>query len=184
MFWLRKHKDRILSELFVAALLASSVFLAVQIRGGGNLSEPTLYLLGIGTTVERGGEAKVYLRENTSGEQVRAVQATLTYDTSQLEFIGFEENGPFSQVWASSSADSGVIRLARAVPVGERGVSGEHNVVTLKFKVLVDSGGAPLRLNKAASLLIDSRNSADILAATGDIVLRVAGRAVGRSPDN
>jgi chitodextrinase len=121
----------------------------------------------------------VTLKADSGSETVNAVQASLGFDATQLQFVGFTEGGPFSLVLASDAATAGKVRIARGVPTGSPAVSGDNGVVTLKFKVLAATGSAAISFDDEASLLVRSTDSTNILSGTTGTTIAVTGNTGG-----
>lgn len=114
-------------------------------------------------SVAVGSTVNVTVRENSGTVAVNSVQASVGYNSTQLQYTGLTESGVFKTVAATDVGTPGRIRVARAVQAGGNGVTGDNAIVTLSFKVLASSGTAALSLDKTQSLVVSSSANADIL---------------------
>ena len=127
-----------------------------------------LYVTPPSSQVEPGTTVAVTVREQSGTDAVNAVQAALTYNAAQLQFVSITEGTAFPFKAAPDTATAGMVRLARGVNVGAAGVSGDNIVVTVNFKVLATSGTAAVQFNTDQSLIVRSSDNANILStATG-----------------
>lgn len=158
-----------LGAAFVVSILGVSLLAATQAASG-----PNLYLTASSPTVEPNGEVSVTLHADSGSETVNAVQTSLGFDPAQLQFVSFTEEGPFSQVLASDSSQAGRVRVARGVPADQVAVSGNHPVVTVKFKVLASSGSPAIAFDESSSLLVRNTDSQNILSETSGVTVAVS----------
>ncbi|HSH18246.1 MAG TPA: cohesin domain-containing protein [Candidatus Saccharimonadales bacterium] len=131
-----------------------------------SLSPPT-------AAVASGSTFTVQLKENSGTTQVNSIQASIGYDPAQLQYVGMTEGSVFTTQAATDTATAGRVRLARAIPAGGGGVSGDNTIVTLTFKVLATSGTAAVTLDQASSFVVTSADNKNILTAVDNSALTV-----------
>lgn len=171
--WIQARQDTLRTSLSVAAVLVVTV-IGVQLFIVSRAdSGPNLYLASSTTTVQTNAEVSVTVHADSGSEVIRAVQTSLGYDATQLQFVGLLEEGPFTQVLASDSSTAGIVRVARGIPSDSAAVSGDNTVVTLRFKVLAATGTPAISFDESASLMVRSPDSVNILAATTGTTLTV-----------
>lgn len=117
------------------------------------------------STLIVGSMVSVSMAEDSGTDTVNAVQASLNYDATKLQYISLSEGKVFSTVAATSTGTSGLIRIGRATPSSSP-VSGKNTVLTITFKVLGSSGTTTLSFDPAYSFLVRNSDSTNILTAT------------------
>ncbi|HSH56212.1 MAG TPA: cohesin domain-containing protein [Candidatus Limnocylindrales bacterium] len=151
------------------AVIGTIVYALSQAAAG-----PQLYVTPDTTTISSGAELSVTVRADSQTEAVNSVQAALSYDASQLQFVGLDETGPFSYVAATDTATAGIIRVARAVPQGSAEVSGDHAVVVVRFKVIATMGTIAVGFQDDASLLVRGSDNTNVLTTTTGASIAIA----------
>jgi len=132
---------------------------ASHAAGVGILSmSPASGTLTVGNTVT------VTLTEDSGTDLVNAVQASVTYDATKLQYVSMVEGTAFPTVAATSTATPGLIRVARGSLVGQD-ASGANTIVTLQFTVLGNSGTTSLSYDPAFSYIVRSSDNANILTS-------------------
>ncbi len=104
---------------------------------GGNI-----YLNPASGNFNPGSNVIVHVRENSGVEAVEAVQFSLRYDASQLQYVSLSE-GDFPASLQTSTENAGTIRVSRGAAAGKP-LSGDHVVASLTFKVLASSAATNL----------------------------------------
>jgi hypothetical protein len=118
-------------------------------------------------TLTTGSNVSVTLYANSGTDAVNAVQTSLTYDATKLQYVSMTEGTAFPTVAATSTGTAGTIRLARGTNVGTS-VTGNNAIVTLTFKVLGSSGTTALTYDTDFSYLVRASDNVDVLGtATG-----------------
>jgi hypothetical protein len=133
----------------------------------GNPGANSLYFssaLGAYTT---GTTFSVTLRSLTS-TPTNAVQATINYDPTMLQYVSMQNSSAFP-LDAANSTTSGQIRIGRGTNSGTT-VSGDQPVVTLTFKMLSSTSQGTLTFDPNFSFIANSSTNADMLnfVANGD----------------
>lgn len=111
-------------------------------------------------TVVPGSTVAVAIRADSGTDPVNSVQASLTYNASQMQFVSITEGGIFPIVSATSTT-TGVVRVGRAIQGST--VTGANTIVTVNFKVLATSGTTSLNLDPAYSFVVRTTDSSNIL---------------------
>lgn len=125
-----------------------------------------LYIAPESGAFAAGSTFSAAVRVSSGSEPVNAVQATLNYNPSQLQFVSLSDGTAFPAVAANATETPGLIRIARAAPTSA--VIGDHVVVTVTFRMLPSSTPAPVRLtfDRASSYVVRSIDSKNILATS------------------
>jgi hypothetical protein len=126
--------------------------------GGLSFSSPS-------STLVPGAIASVTVYEDSGTDPVNAVQASIKYDPTQLQYVSLSEGNIFPRAVATSTGTLGVIRVARSTTVANP-PTGKNAIVTLTFKVIGSTGTTELTFDPAASFIVRSTDSTDILIAT------------------
>lgn len=160
---------------FVALVVVSSVsYFGTQMRQGSKAATTTpgsIYMLPETGTYAPGSTVSVVVRENSGTDPVNSVQASMTYNASQMQFVSISEGTAFPTVAATSTATPGVIRVGRAAQGAP--VAGDNAVVTVNFRVLATSGTTSLAFDPAFSFLVRSTDSANILTGNSGATFTV-----------
>lgn len=163
---LRKQVVQKFGVLAVALLVISSVSYfglrqnqASHAAGVGILSmAPATGSLVVGSTVN------VTLYEDSGTDPVNAVQASVTYDATKLQYVSVAEGTSFPTVAATSTSTPGIIRLARGTVPGST-ATGNNAIATVTFRVLASSGTTSLSYDPAFSYIVRSTDNANILTS-------------------
>lgn len=161
-------------------VLAGSTGATITVEGGQTGASARLSLAPVAVTAASGSTFTVALKENSGTAQVNSVQASIGYDPAKLQYVSMTEGSVFTTVAATDTATAGRVRLARAIPAGGGGVSGENAIVTLTFRVLATSGTAPLTLDQASSFVVTSTDNKNILTAVDNSTLTVQGSSTSQ----
>jgi hypothetical protein len=166
---LQKQIVQKFSVLAVALLVVGSVayFGTQQNQGSHAASLGLLTMSPTTATLIQGSNVSVTLSENSGTDTVNAVQASVSYDATKLQYVSMSEGTAFPTVAANSTATAGLIRVGRAtLPASP--VTGTNTIVVLTFKVIGGSGTAALTYDSAFSFLVRSTDNVNTLtSATG-----------------
>ncbi|HSX33302.1 MAG TPA: cohesin domain-containing protein [Candidatus Saccharimonadales bacterium] len=122
--------------------LAAISCLAIGLRPGHSLAASgTIYVNPATSSVQIGNTASIQLRINP-GTTVNAVQATLSYNAADLQFISTSLSA--FPTCVQNSGGSGSVTLSCATLGG--GTSSDSLIATIAFKALVGSGSTNLPL--------------------------------------
>ncbi|GEM_PF-2177973 len=114
-----------------------------------------------------GDTVSVTLYEDSGTQGVNALQASVRYPSEKIEFVSADTGTAFPQEAATDTGTAGLVRVARSIKSGAAPVKGAKPVVTLTFKVLVDSSDPfELSIDDAASLLVRSSDNQSILGSS------------------
>jgi hypothetical protein len=113
-----------------------------------------------------GSTIPVAIREDSGAAPANVVQATLRYDTAQLEFVDMTEGRAFAFIAATLTDTPGQISLARAIIPRTPAISGDNLVATLNFRVLATEGPINVSFNTDKSLIIRSGKTANIMVSS------------------
>lgn len=123
-----------------------------------------LQALGSDGSHKTGDTVEVTLYEDSGNQSVNALQAGVKYPAEKLEVVGVKTGDAFPQEAATDTATPGLLRVARSIKPGEPTVKGAKPVVTVQFKVLVDSPDPfELTIDDTSSLLVRSTDNKNIL---------------------
>lgn len=104
-----------------------------------------------------------------SASKLTTVQSTLEYPADKLQYVSVTEGGVFTTVQRTNSGAPGKLDIIRSLPGGAPGVSGKNPVVTVTFKVIADSGSAPVAFASTSALYDDSGTGTNILNLNGSV---------------
>lgn len=122
----------------IFALLASSV-LTLRAQAAAN----TMYLSPAAQSVQQDATFSIALRINP-GSAASAIESTVTYDTSKLQFLSFNEAGTALSTALLQQASGSTLRSDRATLGTD--ISADSLIVIYNFKALASSGSASLQL--------------------------------------
>lgn len=156
---------------FVALLVVSSVAYVGTFVGKEKSKAavppppPTaLYLSPEAGTFAPGSTISVGVRLTSGTAPINSVQASLLYNSAQLQYVSISEGAAFPTVAATSTATPGVVRVGRAAQI--QPITGDNLVVTVNFKVLATSGTSTLSFDPAFSYAVRSTDNVNALAST------------------
>lgn len=102
-----------------------------------------------------GSTFAVTIRANSGTDLVNAVQADLTYPTSQLEFVSIDASTSAYGVQAVSTGGNGVVNITRGTTTP---ISGDNIVAVVNFKA-IGLGAATVAFSNSSALLKSSDNT-------------------------
>lgn len=119
----------------------------------GEQSIGNIYLSPASPSVANGANTTLNLRIDP-GTAVTAVQATINFDPTRLEFVSIDYSGsPFtSTIEETIGANS--VRVVRAI-INPAGVNTDSLVASVVFNALVASGTSPVTLSNANAVYND-----------------------------
>jgi len=171
-FWLRTR-----FIFYVVLITAALVAISVGLMTYQNTNSGTAAGNGAGALFlqsldghgshKAGDTVTVTLYEDSGTQSVNALQAGVRYPSEKLEFVSADTGAAFPQEAATDAGTTGIVRVARSIKPGTASVKGAKPVVTLTFKVLVDSSDPfELSIDDAASLLVRSSDNQSILGSS------------------
>lgn len=123
----------------------------------------TLYLSPSSSTVKNGSDLVLGVYVNSGSEPINAVQANLTYSTSQLSFISYSSSSAFNIEAENPSGNSGTLRFARG-SITPR--TGAQLVVTVTLRAVASSGTAAVNFAADSSVSAADGMGTNILSST------------------
>jgi len=133
-------------QVILAVLLVGIVGSYALVRSFA--STGSIYLSPATTNVVQGKPVALSLRINPGGN-VDAVQATVTYDPTKLQFVSVSNTGsPFTDTLQQTST-TGSIVLAYSVGIGAASVNTDSLIATLNFTALAGSSSTSVTLSNA-----------------------------------
>jgi len=166
---LKKPLVQKFSVLAVALVVVGSVaYFGTQQNQGSHAASIGLLSMSAATgTLIQGNTVTVKLVEDSGTDLVNAVQASVTYDATKLQYVSMAEGTAFPTVAANSTGTAGLIRVGRATLPGAP-ATGSNTIVVLTFKVIGGSGTTSLAYDSAFSFLVRSTDNVNTLtSATG-----------------
>jgi hypothetical protein len=123
------------SRLFCAAVAAAAglAWLVTPAAASTTAPQASLYLTPSSGSPNVGDELDVQIRVNTGSQHTNAVQANLTYPSSQLSVLGFDNSTTSFPITAQQQASNGLIQVARGAATP---VSGDTDLTTVRFQVI------------------------------------------------
>lgn len=125
----------------------------------------TLAIAPATATRTTGSTFTVAIRENSGTNPVNAVQASMTYNASQLQFVSVTEGTAFPTVAATSTSTPGLIRIGRGTAPGTT-TTGDQIVASVTFRVLATSGTTSLAFDAAFSNIAFAADGTNMLSTT------------------
>ena len=169
------HKTKKLGLLIpAAALTLAPLWLARPAAAAGTAN---VYLTPASASVTNGNNITVNVYEDSGSDSVNAVQANLTYSTSQLSYVSYSNSGsPFTIEAQNPSGDTGSLDFARGTTTP---VSGAQLVVSITFKAVASSGTAAVNFANGTAVVRSSDNGSETLNETGGSYTLTAPAASG-----
>lgn len=170
-----------LSFMLAAFLIGSVSFLGVRYYNSSSaLTGASMQMTPASGSYAVGSDVSFTIREDSGSIPVNTVQASLTYNASQLQFVSITEGGAFPLVAATSTGQPGVIRVARGIQGATR--TGDRPIVTVNFKVLA-AGNATVAIDRAFSSIVRASDNQNVLeAATNGTYTLAAAAAPAPAP--
>ena len=149
----------------VSNLLITTVFLGVFF-----LSKPvpvyaaaSIYLSPSSKTVNAGSQLSVAIRFNSGSVSINAVQANLSYPTSQLEFVSIDAVGSAFEQQFQNTGGGGSVKIARTTVTP---VSGDNLVARVIFKAK-STGTASVNFTSGTTIVRSSDNKEETSTKSG-----------------
>jgi hypothetical protein len=139
--WIQSRQDLVKNSLAIFVVLLVSVIGVRLLVGSRAATGASLSLTSSATSLTPGSTVSVTVSEDSGTDPVNSVQASINYDSTQLQYLSMTEGTAFPTIAATSTSTPGVIRVGRGAP--GPGVTGSNTIVVLSFKVLATSGRAP-----------------------------------------
>jgi hypothetical protein len=107
--WLQSRADLVKNSIAVFAVLLVSVVGVKLLTGSHAATGATLSMTSSSSTPAAGSNVTVTINEDSGTDPVNAVQASLSYDSTQLQYVSMAEGTAFPTVAANSTATPGVV---------------------------------------------------------------------------
>ncbi len=154
-------------------VLGSVAFFGVHRNQAGSAASLGVLSMSPSTgTVTNGTNVTVTLYEDSGTDPVNSVQAAVSYDAAQLQYVSLTEGTAFPNVAATSTGTASVIRVGRGTSPGTS-VTGKNTVVKITFKVIGTTGTTSLTYDSAFSFIVRSTDNVNILTSTAGASLVV-----------
>ncbi|MBW4061806.1 hypothetical protein HJC99_04530 [Candidatus Saccharibacteria bacterium] len=160
-----------------AAVLA---VIGVYAIAGSHASTSQLYLSPSNTSVLNGQNVTVVVYANAGSVPVNAAQANLSYNPSQLQYVGYSNAGsllPLDAQSASGTPNTGSLQFVRSTQGGGGAPSGTFIVLSVTFKAVAGSGTAAVTFGSGSALYAAS-DSSNIVTSTGSSTIGLTSPAV------
>ena len=150
------------SRVFCLAVVVTAGLAGLVNPAAASARSPqaSLYLTPSSGSPGVGDELDVQIRVNTGSQFTNAVQANLTYPSSQLSVLGFDNSMSSFPVVAQQQASDGLIQVAHGTLTP---VSGDTNLTTVRFQVI--STGTAQVCPTDQSEIVSSSTNLEILSA-------------------
>lgn len=126
------------------------------------VSGPRLYVSPATTSVTAGQTFDVVVRVDSAGESVNAVQANITYPTSNFEFVALDATNSAFTIEAEAITEPGVVKIARG---NISGISGDVLVAKLTLRATSTTGGG----KKSPGAVISFANGSSLVRAADNV---------------
>jgi chitodextrinase len=150
----------------------TAIILAVLSAGAGVYivfrsfaASGTLSLSPSSSNVGLGNNFTVTIHENSGTDPVNAVQANLTYPTSQLQFVSIDSTTSAFSVDAQATGGSGAVTIARGA-AGGTSVTGDQIVAVVTFKAIGLGAGA-VSFGAGSAIVRSTDNISILVTQTG-----------------
>ena len=152
-------------RIFCVAVAAAAGLggLAAPAAAATTAPQASLYLTPAAGSPGVGDELDVQIRVNTGSQQTNAVQADLTYPSSKLSVLGFDNSTTAFPITAQQQASNGLIQVARGTVTP---VSGDTNLTTIRFRV-IGTGTAQVCPTDQSQIVSASTNLEILSAKSG-----------------
>lgn len=137
----------------------------------------TMWLTPATTSVVSGSNLVMQIRENSGNVGVNAVQADLTYDPTQLEYVSADGAGADYSLSAVTQATSGSLKLTRSLSGGEPALTGDRLVSTVTFRAVAASGSSMVTFVSTSAIAAVSGTNA--LKQTNGATITITSAASG-----
>ncbi len=143
---------KLLSKFLIIALfLGAFSFISVQPAHAA----ASLYLSPSGATVSQGATFTVFIRVNTGGAKVNAIQANLSYPADKLDFLWVGTGGTAFEITAEGFGGGGVVKIGRGTISAK---SGDLLVASVAFKAKLSSGSATVSFAGGSAVVTSGNN--------------------------
>jgi hypothetical protein len=160
-----RRPARNFNRIFCLAVAAVASLAGLVTLAAASTTPPqaSLYLMPSTGSPNVGAELDVQIRVNTGSQYANAVQANLTYPSSKLSVLGFDNSTTSFPIVAQQQASNGLIQVAggAATPV-----SGDANLTTVRFQV-IGTGTAQVCQTDQSQIVSASTNQEIPSAKTG-----------------
>jgi hypothetical protein len=147
----------------VTMIAVTSVLINTGSRNTHAASNDTLYISPATATETVGSTFTVAIRENSNSDQVNAVQANLTYSTSNLQFVSTSLSGSAFGITAANSGGSGAVSLSLGSTTP---VTGDVLIANITFQVTA-VGSGNITYAGSSSVLSYTTNTSVVSSMTG-----------------
>ncbi len=156
-----KHKFGALvaSIVSISGFLAAVVFAPAAYAAG----TATMSLSPASGAFYKGHALSVKVYENSGGDTINAVQANLTYNPSQLKYVGYSDSSAMNIEAENPSGNNGSLHFARGTITA---VTGTQEVVVVNFEVVDASGTATISFASGTSVVRSTDNKPEDLTLT------------------
>ncbi len=179
-----KHRwniGSIISLVIGIVLVCAISYLGIKTyRESHAAAAASIYVNPSSATLTTGSTVSVTVRENSGTDPVNSVQASLNYDSNQLQYVDLVEGGAFPVIAATSTNTPGVVRIGRANASTPQ--TGDQAIVTVNFKVIGSSGTGAITIDRAYSLLVRSTDNKDMLQSVGNGSYAFTGGSTAPNP--
>lgn len=162
---LRKTGVQKASVFAVALLVVGSVaYFGTNMRDSSSaaIGQATLSLSPATGTFAPNADIAVTVKVSSDvADPVNVVQASLTYNAAQLQFVSITEGTAFPVSAATQTGTPGIVRVARSTDATPTG--GNKDVLVVNFKVLASSGTAAVSIDPAFSYIVRSTDNQNIM---------------------
>ena len=158
----RFNKSQLTASLFAVIFAGIGVYILAFTHAA---TTNTLTLSPASGTVALGGNFTVTIVENSGTEPVNAIEADLTFNSSQLQYVG-EDTATSSSafdVQVPARTGTGSVAIARGATTAK---TGQQNVAVLTFKALT-LGSSTISF-AGTSAIVNTADHVDILGGVGN----------------
>ncbi len=149
---------------FFTGLIATTLLATTISAQAFAATAPSISLIG-GGSQQINSTFSIEIREDSGTSQVNVVTAKIGYDTSKLQFVGFDASGSAFDKEGDVSTSAGNLSYGRGLAGAT--VTGSKKVGAVTFKAIAGSGSATVAIG-AGSKLIDPTIGQNIWTGNAD----------------
>jgi outer membrane biosynthesis protein TonB len=136
-----------------------------------------LYFSPSSATLLNGASTTLAVYVNTGTDPVNAVEADISYNPAQLQYVSYNSSGSaFVPYITPSGTPSGTVKFTYGTAVGSPPVTGTALVLNVVFKAVAGSGTAAVTF-MGSSAVVRASDAANILTSSGNAAITLTSPA-------
>jgi chitodextrinase len=151
--------DRRLLVLLLPAVMVLGYVVSTTHAASG-----TLYLSPASAVVANTATFTVQVRESSGTDPVNAVQANLSYNATQFDFVSIDSSTSAFTTEAEATGGAGVVRIARG---NVTALTGDQLVTIVTFRSKLTTGSGAITFGSGSALVRSTDNAGVLVSTTG-----------------